>query len=558
MATIRTSTQTIYSDRAVTASWSWPSIGAYQHIQVNSAAWHWTAQFYAVPYYDVYHERMIPTNGGNGHNKEGVTTADLGITASTTSITAYFDLRQSEPGSADVWFVIDYDIINDIPPSTPSASDVTSGQYHQVSISNSAGLGSIKHRVTWSIGNYSYAADVGANVSTAGIYIPTEWQQAFTGASGAMRIKLETFLVSNNQLVGSKTINVNLIRDVNYDVPASAVSVSSVTAGRACVVSFTNTHLGTAKHQVTWAIGNNSYTVTTAVGDASASYVIPTSWCENFPNANSGVLTVTVQTLNTYDQARGSAVVREVTLYVPSYTPTVTGTATGVNQSWNLYLQNRSRVTISISAQGMYGSTITSYAITGHNLNVSAQSGTSEVLTQTGQVTYTCTVTDSRGKIGTGTVTITVIPYAPPMITQAEAYRCGPADLDPLPTGGRAAYVFNYNYASVENNNTITARIQLKLESTVITTITSPTTGQPALLHADLNTRRSYTAIYTVTDALGNSDTFEVLIPTAEVYMYFSRTLNSIGIGVYPEHPNSLELGNGFHLYLNTIEITPS
>ena len=558
METIRTSTQTIYSDRAVTASWSWPSIGAYQHIQVNSAAWHWTAQFYAVPYYDVNHERMIPTNGGNGHNKEGVTTADLGVTASTTSITAYFDLRQSEPGSADVWFVIDYTIVNDIPPSTVSASDVTAGQESTVTVSNTAGLGSVKHRITWSIGSYSHYVDIARNVSTASYVIPGEWQQAFTGNTGTLRITATTYLNSNGSTIGSRSVNVTLTRDVNYDVPASSVSVASVTAGQASVVTFSNTHLANAKHTVTWAIGNNSYTMTTAVGDASASYVIPTSWCENFPNANSGVLNVTVQTYNAYSQAVGNPIAWVVYLYVPTYTPTVTGTATGVGLEWDLYLQNRSRVTISISAQGMYGSTITSYAITGHNLNVSAQSGTSEVLTQTGQVTYTCTVTDSRGKIGTGTVTITVIPYAPPMITQAEAYRCGPADLDPLPTGGRAAYVFNYNYASCENNNTITASIQLKLESTVITTITSPTTGQPALLHADLNTRRSYTAIFTVTDALGNSDTFEVLIPTAEVYMYFSRTLNSIGIGVYPEHPNSLELGNGFHLYLNTIEITPS
>jgi len=557
MATITTSRQTIYADKHVSVSWSWPSIGAYQHIQVNSAAWHWTASRYAVPYYDRNHESMIPTNGGNGHNREGITTANLGVTASTTSADAYFDMYQSDPGSADVWFVIEYDIINDIPPSTPSASDVISGQYHTVSISNPSGLGAIWHRTTWFIGGYSTYVDTGANVSAAGIYIPTDWQQAFSGASGAMGITVSTYLVSDNSLVGSNTIYVNLIRDVNYDVPASSISVTSITAGQTSTVTFSNTHLPNTIHHVTWSCGNNSHLEATVQGASSASFTIPTSWCESFPNATSGSLVVTVQTFNAYGQARGSQVQQTVLLYVPNYTPTVTGSATGVNQSWNLYLQNRSRVTISISAQGLYGSTIVSYAIAGHNLNVAAQSGTSEVLTQTGQVTYTCTATDSRGKIGTGTVTITVISYAAPMITQAEAYRCGPVDLDPLPTGARAAYILDYNYSSCEGNNTITASIQLKLESTVITTISNPTKGQAALLHADVNTRRSYTAIFTVTDALGNSDTFEILIPTAEVYMYFSRTLNSIGIGVYPEHANSLELGNGFHLYLNTIEITP-
>lgn len=556
MATIRTSTQTIYSDRSVTASWSWPSIGAYQHIQVNSAAWHWTASKYAVPYYDVYHEQMIPTNGGNGKNKEGITTANLGVTASTRSITAYFDMTQSEPGSADIWFVIDYTIVNDIPPSTLTASDVTAGQTSTVTISNTAGLESVKHMVTWAIGDHTHTVQVGRNESTASYTIPGSWQDAFSGAYGILHITLTTILYSNNSTIGSTYKDVGLYRDPNYDVPASTVSVTNVTAGESSVVSFSNSGLANAKHQVTWAIGNNTYTMTTAVGAASASYTIPTSWCENFPNTNSGQMTVTVQTYNSYSEAIGDPIVRTVTLSVPLYSPSVTGTATGVNQSWGLYLQNRSRVTIAITASGMYGSTIASYAIAGHNLNVSTQTGTSEVLTSTGQLTYTCTVTDSRGKIGTGTVTITVVPYAAPMITQANAYRCGPVDLDPLSTGSRAAYLLDYTFASCENNNSITATIDLKLESTTVTTISNPAKGTAALLYGDVNTRRSYKALFTVTDALNNSDTFEVLIPTAEVYLYLSRTLNSIGVGVYPEHADSLELGNGFHLWLNGVEIT--
>lgn len=556
--TITVSAGTIYADKAVTVSWSWPSIGAYQHIEVEYGEWHWTASNYAVPYKDVYHNEMMRTNGGNGHNREGIAYPDPAITASNRSATAYFDLRQTDPGYADIWFEIGYNIINDVPPSTITASDVTAGQQSIVTFANTAGLSRVRHKTTWSIGSYSHSENTAAGVSSASFVIPGEWQQAFTGTTGTLKIAVITYLASNGSTIGSKSKNVTLTRDVNYDVPASSVTTAAVTAGQASTVSFSNTLLANAKHVVTWTIGSNTHTETTAVGDASVSYIIPTSWCENFPNANSGTMTITVQTYNAYNEACGSAIVRDVTLYVPSYTPSVTGTAAGVDLEWDLYLQTRSRVTITISAQGMYGSTITSYAITGHNLNVAAQSGTSEVLTQTGQVTYTCTVTDSRGKIGTGTVTITVVPYAPPMINQANAYRCGPDNLDPLSTGGRGAYVFQYNYASCENNNTITADIELLLDGSTVRTITNPTTGQPALLDGDLNTRRSYTAIFTVTDALGNSDTFEILIPTAEVYMYFSRTLNSIGIGVYPEHPNSLELGNGFHLYLNTIEITPS
>ena len=338
MATITTGRQTIYSDPHVSVFWSWPSIGAYQHIQVNSAAWHWTASRYAVPYYDRSHGSMIPTNGGNGHNKEGVTTANLGITASTTSADAYFDMYQSDPGSADVWFVIDYDIINDVPPSTLAGSNAVSGQVNTITMGNSAGLSQVWHRTVWFIGDFSQSVDTGTGVSSASLQIPTNWQTAFSGSSATMGITLHTYLASDNSYVGSNTIYVTLTRDVNYDVPASSVSVTSVTGGEASVVSFSNSYLANAKHQVTWSIGNNSHTETTALGDSSVSYLIPTSWCENFPNATSGTLTVTIQTLNAYNQACGAAIVRTVSLFVPNYTPTVSAAAAGINMSWHLYL----------------------------------------------------------------------------------------------------------------------------------------------------------------------------------------------------------------------------
>lgn len=548
---------TIYSDSTITLSWSWPTIGQYQRIQINYAEWHWTASRYAVPYKDVYHNQMFATNGGNGHNKEGITTESLGITTSTTSATAYFDLFNTNAGSADVWLVIDYTIINVIPPSTPTAGNVTAGQVSTVTIANTAGLGSIWHRTIWKIGSYSDYSDTGLNVNQATKTIPGTWQQAFSGSTGTLEITLITYLTSNEE-VGRKTINVTLTRDPNYDVPVSTISVSNVTAGQASAVSFTNSMLSNTKHSVTWTIGTHTHTENTLTGAASASYTIPTSWCEEFPSANSGQMTVSVTTYNTYDEAMGNPVVRTVTLSVPAYTPSVAGVAAGINLEWGLYLQSRSRVTITITAAGMYGSTITSYAIAGHNLNVQAQSGTSEILTSTGQQTYTCTVIDTRGKVGTATVQITVVAYSPPMITQADAYRCDELTYDPDTKGNRCAYLFDYNYADCNGNNTLTASIVLKQGNNTITTISNPTKGQADLLYALLNTVLSYTATFTITDSLGNSDTFEDMIPTAAVYMYFSQQLNSIGIGVYPEHPNSVELGNGFHLYLNGVEITTS
>lgn len=547
----RTNDNSSSADYTISVTWSWPTVGAYQHIQINNAYWHTSSSGYFRIWSDSGHSNMI---GGRDSSHTNWTSNAISINTNTTRATCYGRLKAGVWGKC--WFVIDYDIINDVPPSTLTAGNVTAGQTSTVSIANTTGLGSVKHTTTWSIGSYSHSEDTAINVDTASYTIPGAWQAAFSGTTGTMTITLATYLNSDSSLVGSNSTTVTLTRDRNYDVEASTVTTAAATGGQQNTVQLANAWAEYAYHTVTWAIGNYSHTETTALGATSSSYTIPTSWCEAFPSAGSGTMTVTVQTYNSYDEACGSAVVKSVTLSVPTYTPTISAAAVGTDLSWNCYVQNRSKTTITITASGMYGSTITSYRIAGHNLSVTAASGTSDVLNNTGTLDYTCTVTDSRGMTATTTVSILVYAYAAPVITTAQAYRCEPATYDAQSDGTRGAYVFDYSYSTVGGNNTCTASIELQLAGTTITTISQPTLGQADLLYANLQTTRSYMAIFTVTDGLGSTSSIQVQIPTAEVYMYLSKTLNSIGIGVYPQHANSLELGNGYHLYINDVEIT--
>ena len=50
---------------------------------------------------------------------------------------------------------------------------------------------------------------------------------------------------------------------------------------------------------------------------------------------------------------------------------------------------------------------------------MNASSGTSEVLSSTGTLTYTCTVTDTRGRTASKTVSINVVDYTYPNISMS-------------------------------------------------------------------------------------------------------------------------------------------
>lgn len=76
-------------------------------------------------------------------------------------------------------------------------------------------------------------------------------------------------------------------------------------------------------------------------------------------------------------------------------------------------------------AEGSYGSTISSYSITGGGYTSTASSFTTGSLNTSGMVTFTATVTDSRGRVSAvATVSISVVAYSPPSFASYLSQRC--------------------------------------------------------------------------------------------------------------------------------------
>lgn len=207
--------------------------------------------------------------------------------------------------------------------------------------------------------------------------------------------------------------------------PASTFNCGNATLGSAHTVSIQAVD-SSVNHRITWSIGSYSHSENAAAGVGSVSYTIPESWGSAFSTANSGTLTVKLETM------QGTAVTgtntQSKTASVPNYSPSASLAASIVDPVNGGYGQYKSRCRLTPTVTTRYGATITSCTITGHAISGSisgTSGGTTGVLTKSGEITYTLTARDSRGKTVTATRTITVTSVGAVTITQANSLTCG-------------------------------------------------------------------------------------------------------------------------------------
>lgn len=174
-------------------------------------------------------------------------------------------------------------------------------------------------------------------------------------------------------------------------------------------------------HTLTYKFGSSTGTITTKTTSTSVSWTPAVSLANQIPKAVSGSCTITCDTYS------GSTKVgsKTCTLTVPATVkPTISSLGVTrvdgtVPTDWGIYVQSKSKATLTINgATGSYGSTISSYSISGGGFSSTESSFTTGFLTTSGTITFTAKVTDSRGRVSDAkTVSISVVAYAAPSFT---------------------------------------------------------------------------------------------------------------------------------------------
>ena len=337
------------------------------------------------------------------------------------------------------------------------------------------------------------------------------------------------YTISGGTTYGSEWVEVErpLRRLSNTALSDWAIDKSTADAGESVTVDITQTYqadyvtpgLGYT-HKVLATFGDRTISAELVEYETTTTLTLPLELLEEMPEDTSAEGTITVETYREGSPVGSTS--QAFTLTCPeSVVPTLTASASRLLTVGGVmypdvtggYVQGKSAVLAEITeADGAYGSYIVSYRINvagrhSDGYNSDTPSLSSVLLADAGDVPVTYTVTDSRGRTASETVTIFVEPYSPPQATFKVWRVDSSGNADAHGTTGK--YEYDYTYTDLGGLNTCTA----SLTAAGQTVNNVPKSGDvlPNNL-IEFSDSTTYSVVLTLTDAYG-SELFASVMP---------------------------------------------
>jgi len=276
---------------------------------------------------------------------------------------------------------------------------------------------------------------------------------------------------------------------------------------------------------------------------SSVSWTPPVSLANQIPSATAGSGTIYCDTYSG-STLLGTKSVR-ITLTVPGSVVPSAGTLSAAlaedTSGTGLYVKGMGKAKLTLSgASGAYGSSITSYTITGGGWTATNGALTTGTLASAGNITFTATVTDSRGRKASTTRAINVIDYVKPGVAVCDVYRCD-ADGNRKKADTYFAVEINASYSVITGNIlNITARYKKQSESSYGTAANVTNNGKTVLGGGNIGASTTYDVLVTVADKY-NSLSIQRTLSTKSVLQSFKRSAGA-AIGKVAELANWLDV----------------
>lgn len=293
-------------------------------------------------------------------------------------------------------------------------------------------------------------------------------------------------------------------------------------------------------HTITYAFGKASGTICTKTSSTTVKWTIPMSLLNQIPSATSGTGTLTCTTYSG-STAVGTSTLKLTVVAPSSVKPTISSASVTIDNSansvikgWGLYVVGYSKAKITAAASGSYGSTISSFTISGGYSTTqsgSSLSYTGSKFTSSGSKTFNVIAKDSRGRSSDSKSagTITVYAYSNPSISALTVQRSSS-------NAKKIIVRANWNFASVNSKNSVTATLYYKKSSSSgWTTYGTISRNTDITLTTEFAEEYSYNFKLIVKDAVGNSVQEESFISTIDVLLDFRAGGKGLGIGKIAE-----------------------
>lgn len=331
--------------------------------------------------------------------------------------------------------------------------------------------------------------------------------------------------------------------EVDWQEPATqpSLSISTVEMGKSVTIN-TPAVNSAYRHTLRYAFGSASGTIATGIA-SSVSWTPPVSLANQIPSATVGSGTIYCDTYSGSTLLGTKSV--SITLTVPGSVVPSAGTLSAAlaedTSGTGLYVKGMGKAKLTLSgASGAYGSSITSYTITGGGWTATNGALTTGTLASAGNITFTATVTDSRGRKASTTRTISVIDYTKPGVAVCDVYRCD-ADGNRKKAGTYFAVEINASYSAITGNTlSITARYKKQSESNYGTAANVTNNGKTVIGSGNIGASTTYDVLVTVADKY-NSLSIQRTLSTKSVLQSFKRSAGA-AIGKVAELANWLDV----------------
>lgn len=331
--------------------------------------------------------------------------------------------------------------------------------------------------------------------------------------------------------------------EVDWQEPATQPSLSAATVEMGKSVTINTPAVNSAyRHTLRYAFGGASGTIATGIA-SSVSWTPPVSLANQIPSATAGSGTIYCDTYSGSTLLGTKSV--SITLTVPGSVVPSAGTLSAAlaedTSGTGLYVKGMGKAKLTLSgASGAYGSSITSYTITGGGWAATNGALTTGTLASAGNITFTATVTDSRGRKASTTRTISVIDYTKPGVAVCDVYRCD-ADGNRKKAGTYFAVEINASYSAITGNTlSITARYKKQSESSYGTAANVTNNGKTVIGGGNIGASTTYDVLVTVADKY-NSLSIPRTLSTKSVLQSFKRSAGA-AIGKVAELANWLDI----------------
>ena len=243
--------------------------------------------------------------------------------------------------------------------------------------------------------------------------------------------------------------------------------------------------------------------------------------------------------------------------------PSVTMTATLNNGNLpsefaSMCIQGKSRLNISLTAQGKYGASITNHSVFVGGNTYYASSFTSDVLANSGYYDIVASARDTRGFTGTATKQIEVTAYSKPLVVpigNENAILCYRSDGNGVRVGNSTSVWIKAkrSYYNLSQNNKCGLQWRRKpIAATWDDSVhkwqdlleeDSPTDEYNGLIlyeafeeDAEFDVKESYSIQIRAIDFLGEYDIKEFEIPTQDVALHLGKGGKNVAVGTYCDY----------------------